>query len=147
MKSIMHNGASSSSTDMHQRANTLHYSSNMHKEKQNVSETLIKNLKILMEDRGWKPKKLSDKSGVSPRMVAYILKGERVCSIEIAEQLANAFGLHGWELLIGDIPEHLLKSKKLEKLYKNYASATIEAQSYIDHIAEREAQYSTKKAS
>lgn len=147
MDPIMHNGASSSSTDMHQRAKPVNYSSKMANDRKNVSETLIKNLRVLMDDRGWKPKKLSEKSGVSPRMVAYILKGERVCSIEIAEQLANAFGLQGWELLINDMPEHLLKSKKLEKLYKNYAKATMEAQEYIDHIAEREAQYSTKKAS
>lgn len=147
MKPIMHNGASASSIDMHQRAKPLNYSSKMANERKNVSETLIKNLRVLMDDRGWKPKKLSEKSGVSPRMVAYILKGERVCSIEIAEQLANAFGLKGWHLLIEGVPEHLLKTKKLEKLYQNYAKTTTEVQEYIDHIAEREAQYSTKKAS
>lgn len=102
---------------------------------------LAKNLKALMKDSDLTPEKLSKECGGTPsgRMVSYILKSERVPSVQVAEALAHAFGIEGWQLLLPSLEIKLARDNKLSKLIQNYSSSSPEGRNYIDKIAEYEA--------
>ena len=116
----------------------------MMKNRPATSDTFIKNLAFLMNKTDMKPAGLARKSGVSPRMVAYVLSRERVPSIDIAGALAAAFGLTGWQLLAPFLIKDLEESGNLEKLITNYCDASKEGRDYISHVAEKEASYRQK---
>lgn len=97
-----------------------------------------------MEAFGMKQKELARQSGVTERMIAYIIKQERTATINLTESLAKPFGLNGWHLLIPNLPVDLAKNGKLAKLLSNYALASDDGRQYIDKIAEREADYKTR---
>ena len=81
-----------------------------------TAETLIKNLTILMAAKDWSNRDLAKKSGVSDRHIGKILNRESVCSIDIAEKLAQAFDLTGWQLITPNLAERLPDGKRLEKM-------------------------------
>ena len=66
--------------------------------KMEMKQRVVNNLKILMAAHGMDKKELSSRSGVSPRMVSYILNEERVPSLDVIDSLAKAFRIDGWEL-------------------------------------------------
>lgn len=104
-------------------------------------ETLAKNLKMLLDETGMKVPALAKASGVSERMILYILSEERTATIETANDLAAVFHLDGWSLLMPDLKADLMKNGRLAKLVKNYFTASKEGREYIDHVAEKEAEY------
>lgn len=104
-------------------------------------ETLAKNLKMLMDETGIKVSALSKSSGVSVRMILYILKEEKTATIDTANDLAAVFRLDGWSLLMPDLRADLMKNGRLTKLVKNYLTASQQGREYIDHVAEKEADY------
>lgn len=106
-----------------------------------TQRNLINNLVTLMDARGWTAKELSEASGVSKRMVAYIVSGERAPSISIADDLAKAFGLEGWHLIMPNLTRDILTSSAFSELLKNYTQATDEGRDLINKIADREAVY------
>lgn len=107
------------------------------------AETLVINLKMLLSTTKMTSADLSAKSHVSKRMIDYILNGERKPSVEIAGQLADAFGLTGWQLIMPSLSYDLAKNGTLDKLIKNYVHCGATSQDYISHIAERDAIYKT----
>lgn len=113
------------------------------KTRQNTCDTLIANLRALMKAGGMKLPGLAIKSGVSLRMINYILSKERKPTVEIAEALARAFNLKGWQLIIPDLPVDLARSGKLNTLVKNYTHSSEAGREYIDRVAEQEAKYKT----
>lgn len=54
-------------------------------------EQLAINLKKLMDKHGYSAREVERRSGVSARMIGYILKQERGASVEIVESIARAF--------------------------------------------------------
>ena len=106
-------------------------------------DVLARNLKMLLdaEEIGMTKEHLSRKSGVSVRMINYILKKDRAPTIDVIDNIASAFHLTAWELLTPNLDVSLVKSRRLEKLVNNYASASIEGRTFIDHVAEKEAIY------
>lgn len=84
---------------------------------------------------------LAEKSGVSERMIGYILAKERKPTIEIAEMLAQPFGLTSWQIIMPGLPVELTNGDNLEKLYENYAHSSADGREYIDRVAEQEAKY------
>lgn len=122
------------------------YRHNMKHNREHTSETLIRNLRFLMKQREWKAAQLSEKSGVSGRMINYILNRERSCTIEIADALAKPFGISGWHLLMPNLREDLLRNGSLERLIQAYAQSEPDGRDLILAVAEREAVYA-KKAS
>ena len=108
-------------------------------------DNLASNLRTLMRETGLNKTKLHKKSGVSERMIAYILSGERMPTIEVLEKLAKAFGLKGgWQLMIHGIKIAPVDSGKIDTLVKHYTEASQEGRQHINHVAEREAKYTSK---
>lgn len=78
-------------------------------------------------------------------MIAYILKGERIATIEVADMLAHPFGLTGWQLLVPTLPADMSKNGHLAKLVADYSASSAEGREYISRVAEHEAQYKISK--
>lgn len=97
-----------------------------------------------MKLRDWKPAQVAKASGVSPRMVQYILDGDRTPSIEIADQLARAFGITGWQLIKPSLPEDLVSSNALSEVLDDFIAANPEGRELIRTIARREADFAKK---
>lgn len=113
----------------------------MSPKRQSTRETLAKNLKTLMDIRGWTQVELAGKSGVSQTMISSVLGAKSGCSVETADALGHAFGLTGWHLLMPGLTEDLLKSKAVQKLLESYIDASPEGRAFIDAaMALREAQ-------
>lgn len=106
-----------------------------------TSDTLVTNLRELMRITKIRKPDLAKKSGVSERMIGYILAKERTPTVDTAEALGQAFGLNGWQLIMPGLPIHLAKNGHLDKLVKNYARLTDEGREYVDRVAEKEAGY------
>lgn len=99
-----------------------------------TQQTLIDNLKMLMKLRGWNPRELSEASGVSPRMVAYILTGDRIPSIEIADELARAFGLDGWLLIHPSLPRDIKQSARLRAIIEKWSDMSDADRDLVEQI-------------
>lgn len=132
-----------SSTIVHHCSHGLRYVADM-KRRPHTADTIVTNLRHLMRETGMKPAALATKSGVSKRMIDYILTKERTPTIEVAEALANAFGLTGWQLLLPDLPVHLAKTGQLDRLLSYYSHSSDAGRAYIDRVAEQEAKYGSK---
>lgn len=104
-------------------------------------DNLITNLKMLIEVTKISYGDLAKKSQVSERHIKYILRGERTPSIEIADQLASAFGLTGWQLIMPSLPYDLARNGRLEKLIEHVTHSSNESRDYILRVAEKEAKY------
>lgn len=105
------------------------------------AQTLVTNLKMLMAKTKINSAELSAKSHVSKRMIDYILNGDRKASVELAGELAEAFGLDGWQLIMPSLPYDLAKNGTLDKLIQDFVHCGHASQDYITHVAEREAIY------
>lgn len=114
------------------------------KNRPKTADTLVTNLKALIRETEMTIPALAEKSGVSARMIGYLLAGERTPTIEVADALAKPFDLTGWQLLIPGLRIDLAKAGKLEQLVHNYSSASDEGRKYIDRVSEQEAKYRTK---
>ena len=115
------------------------------KKRESAAITLAKNLHNLMKSTDMKKSALAIKSGVSERMIAYILTGERMPTIEIIEQLADALGVEVWEMMLRNLVADVKRAKRLKTLVENYQITNDAGRDYIDHVAEREVEYVTNK--
>lgn len=103
-------------------------------------ETLARNLAALMAETGWNQVELSRRSGVSQRQISNILRQETGCSIEHADAIAKAFGLHGWHLIMPTLRRDI-ETGALTRLVDRYASSSVEGRAAIDRVAELESRY------
>lgn len=106
---------------------------------------LVDNVRALMRHTETSKAQLAQRSGISERMIAYILAKERTPTVETADSLARAFGLTGWQLMIPNLSLELAKEGKLEQLVKNYSTSSRKGREYIDRVAEQEAKYGRDK--
>lgn len=112
--------------------------------KKHTVETLARNINFLMGAFSISRAELAKRSGVSPRMVAYICNAEKTATIETAQNLASVFGLEGWHLIMPNLPQDMKKTKHLSALLNNYLKANSEGREMIEKVAERESKYSSK---
>lgn len=103
------------------------------------AQNLRDNLRLLLKETGITTTGLAAKSGISKRMIDYILSGERGASIDVAESLAKAFGLNGWQLIKPNLQYDLHKSGRLEELEKKFLACEQETQDYVLSVMKREA--------
>lgn len=108
-----------------------------------TTDTLVVNLRALMRASKIKTPQLATQSGVSLRMIKYILSGERKPTVELADALAKPFGITGWQIIMPGLPIELAKSGRLDKLIHNYSESQEKGRTYIDSVAEHEATYKT----
>ena len=106
----------------------------------NTKELLAENLDAFMEANNLEPPQLEKKSDVSKRMIQYILSQGKTASIETTEKLANAFGLHAWQLLIPGM-QTSTNGEELTKLVQNFMNSNKEGKDYITKVAEKESEY------
>jgi len=109
--------------------------------KRSTSENLTSNLRHLCELYNFKPDYIAKKSGLSPRVIAYYLSGDRSPKVKDAELIAAVFGLEGWHLIMPNLPKDIQQTKNLKHLVKNYLNSSSEGRGMIDRVAEREAKY------
>lgn len=76
-----------------------------------------------MQSRNWKPRDLAAKCEVSYRQIHNILDGTSVPTTETVDELARAFGLRGWTLLIPDLPAELVTSPSIMRLVEAFIDA------------------------
>jgi transcriptional regulator with XRE-family HTH domain len=94
-------------------------------------------LKARMRAAHMTQRKLSDLTGVSQTQISNIVRGKNACSIEMADALAKAFGMKGWQLLA---PIEIADADHAQTLTNLvFAYTTNESlRRYLDTIVERE---------
>lgn len=141
-ETIMHYCSRFSQEQLFQTRTTVYTTCrNISNMKRTTSETLVDNLNMLLSKCSMSTAQLAKLSGVSKRMIDYILSGERKASVEIAEKLAGAFGLTGWQIIMPSLPYDLIKSGKFEEIVKNFTACDAASQDYLLHISRRDAKY------
>jgi len=105
------------------------------------ADTLVINLKMLMFKLNISSAQLAEKSGVSKRMIDYILSGERKASVEVAGEIASGLGLTAWQLIMPSLSYDIAKDGTLEKLVNNFAHCSNTSQDFIFQVAAREAKF------
>ena len=108
-----------------------------------TKQVVIENIRRLMAHNEDTTYSLAERSGVPQSTVVNMLSGKHKISIETTEQIAQAYGLEGWHLLMRNLSADLLQSSRLEKLCERYLAASSEGRAYIDSVAERESKYKT----
>lgn len=129
---------------VHQRSERSRYVCGMDK-KPTVTDVVVANLRSLMAETKTSKQVLSKKSGVSERMIAYILSKERTPTVDKTDALAGVFGLKGWQLQIPGIKAAIAKDGKLENLVANYNEMSDSGRQYLDLVADKEAKYRNQK--
>lgn len=99
------------------------------------------NVRALKERHGDSYRSLSKRSGVPRTTVERVVKGEGGITIETCNQIAAAYGLQGWQLMMKNLPEDMVESKSISKLIEGYFSSSPEGREHITRVAEREAKY------
>lgn len=101
-----------------------------------------------MDHRDWTESELAAKSGVSQKKINNVLNNTQDTGSGICDQLARPFGLVGWQLMVKDLPEAVLRDgHTLRSLVENYISSSSEGRLMIDRVAEREAKYGANGSS
>jgi transcriptional regulator with XRE-family HTH domain len=104
-------------------------------------KTLARNLRLLMDAAGMKAPEVARLSGVDAKTVNNMLHGRFDPRPEKADQVAQVFGLNGWQLLIPDLPADMLRNGHIEQLIANYVSASPDGRDSIIRVAEMAAKY------
>jgi transcriptional regulator with XRE-family HTH domain len=100
----------------------------------------VKNLKYLLEITGMHKKELALKSGVTARYVDYLLNYDKYPSIEVAENIGQAFGLSGWHMILPDMDYELGRNGRLEELLKDYTGSSKVTQDFVSEVLHRKTQ-------
>ena len=103
--------------------------------------TLARNLRLLMDASGMKAPEVARRSGVDPKTINNMVHGRYDPRPEKADQVAEVFGIRGWQLLIPDLPVDMLANGTLESVIRNYVSASVEGRDSIQRVAEMAAKY------
>lgn len=107
-------------------------------------QILAKNLRWLMDRHQEDQVKLARRSGVPQRTISSVLKGETSPTLRTVEQLALAYGLPTYCLLLEDLHDNGDVLQRLNTLVTQYLAAPENTRIYLDHVAEREASYRRK---
>lgn len=107
----------------------------MARERPATRETVARNLKALLRIREWSQAELARQAGLPTRTVNSVVNMEGACTVETAEKLAAPFGLHGWHLLIPDLPDDLVNSPSLSALVESYATLNHNSRELLNDLA------------
>lgn len=110
-----------------------------------TSTTFSSNMRRLKNEMRLSSEEISKRSGVSERMVDYLLAGDRVPSVNVADAIGTAFGVTGWQMLYPDLTTDLAKRGHLKKLLENYSACSDSGKDFIEQVACREANTRTRE--
>lgn len=117
----------------------IHFYQMPTRDKPQVAEWLVENIRQLMRQNGiTNPNQLAKYSGVSQRHCAYILNDEQIPSLAVIEQFASAFRVSVDELLRKDQEIGSYSSEGLAKVIRAYTHGTPQTQEYMNGIADFE---------
>lgn len=108
---------------------------------EDVRLNLARNIKLLMDDRGWNQTELADRAGVSQKHVSNLLAMRKDPQLSRIEKIARAVGVRTWQLMMPELDKTLLHDRRVEQLLLDFSKATETGRDLITRIAEREAEY------
>jgi transcriptional regulator with XRE-family HTH domain len=108
---------------------------------QEAKKALALNVSRLMEHHGFTQEGMAKKTGVSQRSISNLISIDSPHSpkLKTIEDVAQAFNLQTWHLLLPDAPIDMLLNSSIEKVVSNYASASQEGRDMINRVSDREA--------
>jgi transcriptional regulator with XRE-family HTH domain len=99
----------------------------------------VRNLKYLLEITDMHKNDIAKKAGVSARYIDYLLKYEKYPTIEIAENIGQAFGLNGWHMILPDLDYELGKNGKLDEVLKEFTKSSKVTQDFVTEVLHKNA--------
>lgn len=109
--------------------------------KPSATDIFKQNLIMLMAKTKVKSSWIATHSGVSKRMIDYIVEGERTPTIDTANKIAECFGLAGWQMQMPSLPYDIAKSGVLDHLIDVFTHSDKETRNYTLKVMERDAEY------
>ena len=114
------------------------------KRRPDPKKILADNIRMLLhEAKTMDTDKLLRKSGVSPRGLGYILAMERSSKIDTVDDIARAFNLPVWQMLMPNLKEFLKSNGQLDIIIDDYIKSSDEGKGNIYRIAQMESRYAT----
>lgn len=107
-------------------------------------KALAENLGVLMRHHGHSQAYVQQRTGVAQRTVGNLLNPQspHAPTISKINQVAEFYGLKGWQLLVpGQSLDTLLAGKRLERVVTSYLHADDEGRRYIERVSEKESDY------
>ena len=104
---------------------------------------MARNLRFLMDAHAWTQADVAKAAGVSQKTISNLLAPDRYqdAKLETVEQVAQAFGLDGWHLILPNLPDDLINKPTMRALYDAFRNASPDGRAMIMSVAEREALY------
>lgn len=100
-------------------------------------DTLAINLRELLAAHEMSGPELARRAKVDIKTVNNMVNGRYDPRPEKVDQVAEVFGMLGWQLLVSDLPMSLLrKDGRLADLIRNYGSASDDGRESITRVAE-----------
>lgn len=109
-----------------------------------TQETLARNLRHLMNLREWTEQDVADHSGVSQKTVNNCLNKNYKSKVETVDQIASAFGLDGWHLILPNLVQDLESGGRLAKLITDWSDSSNDGRDAIQGLAARESKFNKK---
>lgn len=107
--------------------------------------TLARNVRTLMERRGWSQVTLARKAGVGQTTLSALLRYgdgiEKTATMDTVQAIARALGVEAWVLQIPELPPDLFDDRGLLDLVHTYAETDSGGREHLVSVAEREAAY------
>ncbi|WP_435310663.1 helix-turn-helix domain-containing protein [Primorskyibacter sedentarius] len=107
--------------------------------------TLARNLRYLLDREQLSEHQLAKRAGIAQKTVNNMLNQNGSPTLDNVDKVAAAFGLSMWHMILPDLPDELLRGNSIERLYRAYIDADHDGREHINRIAEREAEYVSKK--
>lgn len=127
--------------------NTLQRQGDTIKSMATSKKILALNLDALMKSRDWSARELSRRTNgeVSDRYIGMLLEEQYNASVEVIDELAAAFGLQGWQLMVPGVPADPRAARHFNNMVQSYLVADEDTQAFMEHVAERQTKTPTKR--
>lgn len=118
-------------------------------DRKTTRSALATNLDMLMGLYSLSQKTLSERSGVSQKTISNMLNADQpgigASTLDKVSDVAAAFGLEGWHLLLPGLPQDISARSSISKLIYDYLGAPADSQRVIAHTADRENRLAAEK--
>ena len=112
------------------------------KMKRRPRQTLIRNLRYLMDKYDYSGNAIAKKAGVSEKTVSNMLNDRHNVTLDSVQKVAEVFGLDSWHLILPNLPVDLIDTGVGDRLLNNYSNSSQEGRNLIELISDRESSHS-----